>query len=138
MVTQCECSLTIMPFIYFGYILQNQPSLFLLKILCSLWNFGKYLLISRRKIFATFVDTALLNGGLNQIIFRALFFGFCLWFLVYLKSTLKPLFFFRASSYSHFAVLSISSLNEFFDSPSWMEFGICFMTFHRWFNKLWM
>ena len=30
-----------------------------------------------KKFFATFVDTALLNGGLNQIIFRDLFFGFC-------------------------------------------------------------
>ena len=66
-------------------------------------------------MFATFVDTALLNGGLNQIIFWDLFFGFCCWFLVYLKSTLNPLFF-RASSYSHFAVLKISSLDEFFYS----------------------
>ena len=29
-----------------------------------------------KKFFATFVDTALLNGGLIQI-FRDLFFGFC-------------------------------------------------------------
>ena len=29
------------------------------------------------QIFATFVDTALLNGGLNQITFRDLIFGFC-------------------------------------------------------------
>ena len=45
----------------------------LLKILCSLcslWAFGKCLLINRRKIFAAFVDTTLLNGGLNKIIFR--------------------------------------------------------------------
>ena len=30
----------------------------------------------KRKIFAIFVDT-LLNGGLNQIIVRFLFFSFC-------------------------------------------------------------
>ena len=94
--------------------------MFLLKILCSLWDFGKCLLINRRNIFAIFVDTALLNGGLNQILFRDLFFGFCRWFLVYLKSTLKPLFF-RASFYSHFAVFNISLLDEFFDSLSWMD-----------------
>ena len=47
-------------------------------------------------------------------------------FLVYLKSTLNPLFF-RVSSNSHFAVLNISSLDKFFDSLRWMEFGICFM-----------
>ena len=97
--------------------------MFLLKTLCSLWDFGKCLLINQSNIFAIFLDTALLNGGLNQILFRDLFFGFCRWFLVYLKSTLNPLFF-RASSYSHFAVLNISSLDEFFDSLSWMEFGI--------------
>ena len=33
-------------------------------------------MINRRKIFAMFVDPALLNGELNQIIFRVLFFGF--------------------------------------------------------------
>ena len=38
-------------------------------------------LISRRKIFATFVDTALLNGELNQIIFRNIFWF--LWFLFF-------------------------------------------------------
>ena len=102
--------------------------MFVLKILCSLWDFGKCLLINQKKFFATFVDTALLNGGLNKIIFWDLFFVFCWWFLVYLKSTLNPPFF-RASSYSYFAVLNISSLEKFFDSVFWMEFGICFMTF---------
>ena len=81
-------------------------------------------------MFATFVDTALLNGGLNQIIFWDLFFGFCRWFLVYVKSTLNPLFF-RASSYSHFAVLKISSLDEFFYSLSSLEFGICFRKLNK-------
>ena len=30
-----------------------------------------------KKYFAIFVNIALMNGGLNQIIFRGLFFGFC-------------------------------------------------------------
>ena len=50
--------------------------------------------INWRNFFATFVDAALLNGGLNQMIFQDLFFGFSRWFLVYLKSTLNPFFFF--------------------------------------------
>ena len=109
----------------------------LLKILCSLWDFGKCLLINRGNIFSIFVDTDLLNGGLDQIIFRDLCFGFSRWFLMYSKSTLNPLFSI-APSYSHFAVLHISSLEEFFDSLSWMEFIICLMTFGWWFHTLWM
>ena len=42
----------------------------------------------------------------------------------------------RAFSYSRFAVLNISSLDDFFDSLRWMEFGTCFMTFGGWFDKL--
>ena len=106
--------------------------MFLLKNFYILWDFGKCLLIKRRKIL---LDTALLNGGLNQIILRALFFGFCLWFLVYLKSPLNPIFF-TASSSSHFAVLNISSFDNFFDSLCRMEFGICFMTSGEWFKEL--
>ena len=107
--------------------LQLTFTVFLLKTLCSLWNFGKCLLINRRNIFpifVVFVDTALLNGGLNQIIFRDLFFVFFRWFLMYLKSTLNSLFF-RASLYPHFAVLHISLSDEFFDSLGWMEFVWC-------------
>ena len=64
-------------------------------------------------------------------------FWFCCWFLVYLKSTLNRLFF-RASSYSQFVVLNISSLDKFFYSLSWIEFGIWFMKYGGWFDKLWM
>ena len=46
-------------------------------MLCSLRDFGKYLLINHRKILATFADIALLDGGLNQKIFRVLLFGSC-------------------------------------------------------------
>ena len=107
----------------------------------SLWDLRKCLFISPRKMFATIVDAALLYGGLKQVMFQNLFFGFCRWFLVYLKSTLNPLFF-RASLYFDCAVLNISSLAEFFDwliSQSSLG-GIrnCFITFSGWFDKLWM
>ena len=91
----------------------------LLKISCSLWDFGKCLLINQRKNFCNIWKYSLLNGGLNQIIFRDLFF----WFLSLIFVTLNQ-FFFRAPFYSHFAVLNIFSLDEFFDSFSWMEFRI--------------
>ena len=109
--------------------------MFLLTILCSLWDFGKIHIDPLKKNFATFVDTALLNGGLNQVIFRDLFFGFSHWFLGYFTSTLKTLLF-RVSLYSHFGVLNISSLERFFNSLSWMEFRVCFMTFGGWFDKV--
>ena len=133
-----------MPIVNFGHILHTavtnlrRVSVNFIYVNLFLWEFGKCLLINLIKRFETFVDITLLNGGLNQIKFRVLFFGFCLWFLVYLKLTLNSLFF-RIFSYSRFGVvLNICSLEEFFDSMSWMEFGICFMTFGGWFNKLWM
>ena len=69
------------------------------EILCSLWDFEKCLLTKQRKIFPTFMGIALLDGALNQIIFRVLFFNFCCWFLVHSELTLNP-FFFRESLYS--------------------------------------
>ena len=50
--------------------------MFLLKILCRLWDFGKCVLINWINIFAAFTDTALFNGGLNQTMFPGLFFVF--------------------------------------------------------------
>ena len=70
LVTKCGYNLTIMPFVYIGHILHTAvTNLQCVSILCSLWDFVKFLLVNRRKIFATFVDTALLNSGINQIIF---------------------------------------------------------------------
>ena len=126
-------------FLYFGHILHiavtNLHFVSVENFILVYETLDQCLLINQRKMFAIFVDHTLLNGGLKQIIFQDLFFGFCCSFLVYLKSTLNPLFF-RASSYSHFTVLNIFSLDEFFDSLLWMEFGICFMTFGGWFDKL--
>ena len=73
------CNLTNMHFVYFRHILYtaviNLP-VSLLKILCNLWDFGKYLPINQRKLVATFADTTLLNAGLNQVIIRDLFLVF--------------------------------------------------------------
>ena len=131
MVTRCGCNLATQPFECFGHILHTAVTNRYCENLCSFWDFGTWFLLNKRKIFATFQDTALLNGGLKQIIFRVLVFGFCHWFLVYWKSNLNPIFF-RELSYSHCAVLCISSLNEFFDSLSWIKFEICFMALGGW------
>ena len=45
-----------------------------------------------KKMFAKFGDIALLNGGINQIIFRVLFFGFCRWFFGVFKSNFERTF----------------------------------------------
>ena len=66
------------------------------EILCSLCDFGKCLLINRRKVFATFVDTALLNGELNQIIFPVLFFWFLSLIFGVFKIKFEPAFLQRA------------------------------------------
>ena len=58
---------------------------FLLKILEYLCDFGKCLLSALKKSLQTFVDTARLKGGLNQIMLRFLF----LFFLVVLVVGLK-------------------------------------------------
>ena len=50
--------------------------MFLLKILFSLCERGKCLSIRRKNVFATFVETLALNGGLNQMIFLFLTFKF--------------------------------------------------------------
>ena len=56
--------------------------------------------------------------------FRFRVFGFSDLLSLYFKTTLKHDFF-SASSYSTFAVLKTSWLEEFFDSLSEMEFGNC-------------
>ena len=55
-----------MPFEYFGYILHTTvTNLHCVSVgnLCSLWGFGKCLLVNGKQISATFVDTTLVNGG---------------------------------------------------------------------------
>ena len=85
---------------------------FLLKILLSLLFLGKCLLINVRNVFATFVATLRLKGGLNHVIFRflVLFFSLFLSLSVHALSNcgfvLCP-FFFRAFVYGGHAPLNI-------------------------------
>ena len=84
-----------------------------------------------------FVETDLLKGGLNHIMFGFCVFGFSDLLLVYFKSTLQPNFF-SASLYSTFPVLKISWLDDVLNSLSDMEFGNCLLICSGWFKNEWM
>ena len=58
--------------------------MFLLKILLKLLSLGKCLSINVRNVFATFVTTLMLKGGLNQVIFQFLVLFFSLFLSVHL------------------------------------------------------
>ena len=84
--------------------------MFLLKILLSLLLLGKLLSINARNIFATFVATLMLKGGLNQVIFCFFFFFFSLFLSVVVLSNCRFVlypFFFKASLYGGRASLNI-------------------------------
>ena len=84
--------------------------MFLLKILLNLLSLGMCLSFKVRNVFATFVATLMLKGGLNQVIFRFLVLFFSLFLSVQVLSNciclLHP-FFFRASVYGGHASLNI-------------------------------
>ena len=83
---------------------------FLLKILFNFLSMGKCLSINERNIFATFVATLMLKGGLNQVIFRSLVLFFSLLLFLHVLSdcrfVLYP-FLFRAFVYAGHASLNI-------------------------------
>ena len=56
-----------------AYLFYVYFTLFLLKILCRLLSLGKWLSNRFRNFLPMFVETFLLNGGLNHMIFRFLF-----------------------------------------------------------------
>ena len=90
----------------------------------SLLEGGKWWGNSWRKLFALFVETALLKGGLNQMMLRCRFL-FVLLLLVLLNYTSKsvyprPL---RAFLYWYLDELKSSSLEEFLDKRSLTIFG---------------
>ena len=70
-----------------GRQLQLTFIVFLLKILLSLLSFGKCLSINAINVFAKFVATLMLKGGLNQVIFRFLVLFF--FFIVFI--TTRPI-----------------------------------------------
>ena len=99
--------------------------------------------MSFRKVFATSVLTFLLNGRLNQIMFRFL----CLFFLLFLftlfswhlySSFVLYSDFDKASSYPPFTELNISSLDEFHENHFLIEFGNCFNIPGGWFEEVWI
>ena len=92
--------------------------MFLLKILLNLLSLGKCLSINVRKVFATFVATLMLKGGLNQVIFRSLELFFSLFLSVHVLSNCRFVlypFFFRASVYGAPASLNIWAFLELVD-----------------------
>ena len=112
-----------------------------LQILGNLFSWGKCVPINYKNIFATFVFTFKLKGGLNQIIFCVLLLVlFCLSFLVLLgcvhfSFALWP-HFFSASSWSGFDCSNISALEEFLDNFSLMVWVRCFIICGGWFDEL--
>ena len=76
--------------------------MFLLKILLSLLFLAKCLSINVRNVFATFVATLMLKGGLNHVIFCFLVLFFSLFLSVHVLSNCRFVlypFFLRASVY---------------------------------------
>ena len=100
--------------------------MFLLKILLNFLSLGKCLSINERNVFATFVATLMLKGGLNQVIFRFLVLFFSLLLFVHVLSNCRFVlyqFFFRASVYAGHASLNILAFLELVDRRLVMLFG---------------
>ena len=96
----------------------------LLNILWSLLEGGKWWRNSWRNLFPTFVETALLKGGLNQMMLRCRFL-FVWLLLVLLNFSLKSVYplSLRAFSYGYLDEFKTSSLEEFLDKRSLITFG---------------
>ena len=116
----------------------SSPSLvFLLNILLSLLEGGKWWCNSWRNLFPTFVETALPKGGLSRMMLRCRF-PFVWLLLVLVNSSLKwvyPLSL-RAFSYWYLDKLKISSLEEFLDKRSFIIFGNWLIICSGWFEDL--
>ena len=81
------------------------------------------------------VDTFLLKGGLNQIMFRFLFRFLFVGRAVYYKDVEWPLFF-NAVSYSSFVKLKLSSFDELSDNLRQMDDGIWQIIGGGWFDEV--
>ena len=84
--------------------------MFLLKILLNFLSLGKCLSINERNVFATFVATFMLKGGLNLVMFRFLVLFFSLLLFVNVLSNCRFVlypFLFRASVYVGHASLNL-------------------------------
>ena len=114
---------------------------FFLKILCDLCSLRKYLSTKFKNLLPTLVVTLLLNGGLNQTVFRFLC-NFLVLFLI--LSTFGSIYssdswysnFFNTSSYSGFTELEICLLEEFLESILLINVGNLFKSLGGWFDDL--
>ena len=111
--------------------------MFLLNISWSLLERDKWWRNSWRKFFPTFVESALLKHGLNQIMLCCRFV-FVWLLLVLLNFHSKPVYplSLRAFWYWHLDELKTSSLEEFLDKPSLIIFGNWLIICGGWFEDL--
>ena len=109
----------------------------LLNILWSLLEGGKWWRNSWRNLFPTFVETALLKGGLNQIMLRWRFF-FVWLLLVLLNFRMKSVYplSLRVFLYWYLDELKTSSLEEFLDKRLLITFGNWLIICGGWFEDL--
>ena len=112
-------------------------SVLVLNILLSLWCFGKCFLTSLINVLPMLVLTFWLKGGLNQIILRFLFRLLLASSFAYFIDVLNPLSF-RAFSYSGFALLNSSSLQDKSDNRLFIIFGRSFIMVEGWFDFAWI
>ena len=98
---------------------------------------GKWWRNCWRNLFPTFVETALLKGGLNQMMLRCRFL-FVWLLLVLLNFSLKSVYplSLRAFSYWYLDELKTSSLEEFLDKRSLIIFGNWLIICGGWFEDL--
>ena len=115
--------------------------MFLLKILCRGFYFGKCLFTSLKSIFPTFVFTFNENDGLNHITFLLRFFfsevSKSAAFVLYVNLSLKPLFL-NASEYIDIELQKMFSSYEISDIRLAIDFGSFFRTTGGWLDFLMM
>ena len=90
-----------------------------------------------RNLFATFVETALMKGGLNQIMLHCQFLFVCL-VLVWLNVNLKSVYPVSLTAFLHWCLdqLKTSASEELLDKGSLTVFGNWLITCGGWFEDL--
>ena len=109
----------------------------LIKYIVKLVGVLEVVTYSWRKIFPTFVETALLKDGLNQIMLRCrcLFVWLVLVLLNFNSKSVYPLSL-RAFSHWYLGDLKTSSLEEFLDELSLIVFSNWLLSCGGWFEDL--
>ena len=122
----------------------SHADVFLWKILCRGYSFGKWLFTSFKNIFPTFVFAFNENGEFNHIIFYYFFCTFSflrchvqLCYVLLVKVSLKPLFL-SVSEYVGIELRKMYSSDEISDIRLTIDFGSCFRTTGGWLDFLLM